>query len=372
MERVALGYVRRLREGAEEQAPAWPNFHDSTLRTLTRIERSAIWKAAISGLICGLAASAMAWGVETELAADPQAFHPWIQRWPWLLSGALGAIPTVMEIVYLYVLGLNTVHRLEQVAGVPGAEASHQAVADLGLVRTALDMPNPNRVTLGIDPLRSASKLELLLLTLIYKAKIGITTFLIRITFKRVLGRTVLRGIGQIASAPAYCIWNALVFRKLVRESRLRILGPALARTIVEDLRLSECRQLAVRAIAVLIVSRQDMHPNHHQLLEALEAGRVEVPVEDREAFVRELMEQPAELRARITSLMGACLAVAGKLPRKDKKLLAWLDEGPLPLRSREVQAFAQALWNEGWLPRERIDGHVAALSSASQEQAAP
>ncbi len=365
MERVGLGYVHRLRERQRVGAPAWPDFADSTLSSLRTVERSALWKAALGGLVCGLVASVMAWWVELDVAQAPEAYHTWIQRWPWLLSGLLGGVPTVIEVVFLYLLGLHTVHELERAAGMPAGSRPQQAVADLALVRTALEMPNPNRVTLGIDPLRGASKLELALLTLIYKAKISITTFGIRVVVKRVLGRTVLRGLGQLASAPAYCLWNGLVFRKLVRESRLRILGPALARTIVEDLGLLELQGLAVRALAQVVVARQDLHPNQQQLLEALDADRVEVPEEDREHFVAEVLSRSDDVQHRIGALMGAALAVSGELPRRDRRLLRWLDEGPLPVPTEQVLAFAEALWTEGWMPRARIDGYVAAIARA-------
>lgn len=44
---------------------------------------------------------------------------------------------------------------------------------------------------MGVDPLEEASKMKLFFATLAYKAKIGVTTFLLRIFVKRVLTRVV-------------------------------------------------------------------------------------------------------------------------------------------------------------------------------------
>src|SRR5262249_46229550 len=104
--------------------------------------------------------------------------------------GGATAIASVIEILYLYWDGLRSVHRLANAAGLdlfPHQDDAH-ALAD-AMARAALELPNPTASVFGVNPHREASRLRLLVASLVYKLKISVTNFLMKALVRRALGR---------------------------------------------------------------------------------------------------------------------------------------------------------------------------------------
>jgi hypothetical protein len=98
------------------------------------------------------------------------------------------------------------------------------------LARAALEIPNPPRPLFGIDPRREASKARLIAATMFYKAKVGVSNFVLRRLLVRVFGRAGLRSWIPFISVPVTACWDAFVCRRALREARLRAMGPSAAR----------------------------------------------------------------------------------------------------------------------------------------------
>ena len=60
------------------------------------------------------------------------------------------------------------------------------------------------------------------LAALLYKANIALTTFLVKLGLRSVLGRVLDRSFFELAAIPVTAIWNAIVCFIVVREARLR------------------------------------------------------------------------------------------------------------------------------------------------------
>jgi hypothetical protein len=138
------------------------------------------------------------------------------------------------------------------------------------LARTALELPDPELKILGIDPFKRISKKNLLVLGLLYKAKIFVTNMVVKYGLVYTAGNTIL-GIPILYEAlPVECFWNCVVIKRVVHEARLRLFGFALAneigKTVVNDgliKKLSpEARIGCLRAIGNAVVMAQNYHPN--------------------------------------------------------------------------------------------------------------
>src|SRR5437868_5001548 len=114
------------------------------------------------------------------------------------------------------------------------------------------------------------SKKNLFILGLLYKGKIIVTNIILKYALKFSFGN-YLFGIPVLYEAlPVECFWNAVVIKKVVYESRLRLFGFALAheiaKNLVTDKIVDQLSPLAktgcLRAIGNAVVMTQNYHPN--------------------------------------------------------------------------------------------------------------
>src|SRR5262249_50346636 len=160
---------------------------------------------------------------------------------------------------YLYWDALRAVRSLANVTGLTVGDEEDDEVA-LALARAALELPSPPHPTMGVDPRREATRFELALASLVYKLKITVTNFFFKALLRRALGRAVTRTLLAFTAIPVNAAWNVTVCWLVLREARIRVMGPTLAEEIVRTVldgraSLSPKGKLALhRAVASAIV----------------------------------------------------------------------------------------------------------------------
>ncbi|MBM4776182.1 MAG: hypothetical protein GQE15_00645 [Archangiaceae bacterium] len=343
LERVAVQYFARRSERAPvpvTEAADAVHFLNPTERAAMRaVARGAIIRAAIAGAISGLiSAGAEVWA--TPLAPEGTPLWSAGSLKFWAIVGGATAVASVAEILFLYWDILRSTHELARAAGLElfGAnrKASDAALAD-ALARAALELPNPIDDPRGINPRRESSKMRLLLASLAYKAKVGVTNFLMKMLLRRVLARVLVRGTLQtllpFVGVPVTALWNGLVTWWVLREARIRAMGPSASQELV-DLIFADAPSLsdegrisAARAVAASIVRTQDLHPNLTALLDEVmvhvkHTGNAEL--DDVGEFLAGLKKlPPAEVRVSLQVLAIACI-VDGRFTAREKRL--WTD----------------------------------------------
>eukprot|EP00937_MAST-01D_sp_MAST-1D-sp2_P002711 g2711.t1 len=227
------------------------------------IVRRAIIIAALAGVL-----SAVISGL-----AEGYAINNWQGKMPgWrikVFNVFMGIIATIVEVALVYRITFISTLKLTQVTGLVlypiDAERAYAASA---LVKTALEMGNPTAVTNGIDPLKGTSKFWMLISLIVYKAKRGLTTFLVKLFVKRVAVRVTAKSMLLFAAAPVNMIWNGLTMVKVMRGAQVVAMGPSAATEVTNELlrmqkSISPALALAMlRAIARVIVARKFVHPN--------------------------------------------------------------------------------------------------------------
>ena len=192
----------------------------------------------------------------------------------YLLYGSVLAVMLVIELAVLYWLGLKTVFSLACLTG------HHQALDDAGLpvddavpnilARAALEVPDPVIHYLGIDPRKHISKSKLFLVAALYKAKVILSSMVVKFLLIRIAGKGEMRNAFSWVGIPVTGLWNAFTLYKVAREARLRLFGHKLAEHIVSKVLTDDmiahlspvAREGAVRAVATMMVLAQDYHPN--------------------------------------------------------------------------------------------------------------
>jgi hypothetical protein len=276
----------------------------------------------------------------------------WLTRFCLIKYGTVAAIILVMttlELAGLVLLAIRVVFRLAQITGhLPTARQRAESVDALDelffesdafarripnlLARAALEIPDPVRVVLGIDPLRHVSKRTLFLLATLYKMKILISNALAKMILRRVLGKSVLRVSVLYISVPITGLWNAIVTYRVAREARLRLFGNLMARHIVEraftPTRLAglspRARLGCLQAVGNSIVLARSNHPNLILLLARLwDVLAPEIQsqenLDDWESFLTTLSaletDAPGE-RALLLNLLAVAAAFDGRISR--------------------------------------------------------
>lgn len=302
--------------------------NDAERQALKRVEYGAIARASVAGALSGGACAAAEVFADFEFANDPVAY--------WTLMGVVTVIASIGEIAYIYWETLRSVHELARVSGLElfgkDRKSSDEALID-ALARAALELPNPVDLSVGVNPHREAKKWRLLLVSLAYKAKVGVTNFVAKLLIRRMLSRVALRGLLPFVALPVTAMWNGIVMWMVLREARIRAMGPSAIEDLVRAI-FKEAPQLspqgrlsAVRAVAAAIVRTQDLHPNLVRLLSSVarQAGdTAKNELDDVGLFLSNLKSlEASELKVTLQVLSVACV-VDGRLSAREKKL--WSD----------------------------------------------
>jgi hypothetical protein len=192
----------------------------------------------------------------------------------YLLYGSVLAVMLFVELAVLYWLGLKTVFSLACLTGHNQLlEESCLPVDDSVpniLARAALEVPDPIIHYLGIDPLRHLSKSKLFLVAALYKAKVILSSMVVKYLLIRIAGKGEARATFSWVAIPITGLWDAYTLYKVAHEARLRLFGHKLAEHIVTNILTDDmitqlspiAREGAVRAVATMMVLAQNYHPN--------------------------------------------------------------------------------------------------------------
>ncbi len=338
LERVGVRYfAARSSKVAKVISPDAVHFLNPQERAaMQRVQSGAITRAFLAGAISGsISAGAEVWA--SPLLPDGASAFSKAGLAYWSVLGGATLVASVAEILFLYWDTLRSVHELARVAGLelfgPNRAASDVALAD-ALARAALELPNPIDLKAGVNPHRESQKWRLVMASLAYKAKVGVTNFVVKLVVRRLLGRVAVRGVlGALVpfvAVPVTATWNGVVAWLVLREARIRAMGPSAVDELLELIfsdvtNLSPMGRLAsVRAVAAAIVRTQDLHPNLVRLLTSVaqragDTGHSEL--DDVGAFLHSLPGLEASERRLALQVLAIALIVDGKVSPRERTL---------------------------------------------------
>jgi hypothetical protein len=276
LERLGVLYFRRMSASLPNVAAddAVYVLNAEERKTLARIVRGAVARACLAGALSAALAAAAEVFADKTFGTEHASFDVTVRYWA--IVGGVTVIAAILEIVFLYWDSLRTVHRMARAAGFDpfGKNASDdQNAVAAALARAALELPNPTESAFGVNPHREASKLKLLFASLLYKVKVSITNFAVKLLVRRIAGRALVRTWLPFVAVPGTAAWNGIVCYVVLREARIRVMGPSAAHELVAAIfdqgitPSPEGRVTLVRAVASSIVRSEDLHPNLQSVL---------------------------------------------------------------------------------------------------------
>ena len=197
---------------------------------------------------------------------------PFLIHYGWVI--AVTIIATVIEFYLLFIIALRAVYLVSEIINMHARQS--ELITD-GLFsvqhilsRTALELHDPELKILGIDPFERIAKKNLFILSLLYKAKIVVSNFVLKYLLLLTVGPSIW-GVSILYEALLVeCFWNGVVIRRVVHEARLRLFGFALANqlanNVTSDKIIGKLSPLAkegcMRAIGNAVVMSKNYHPN--------------------------------------------------------------------------------------------------------------
>ena len=255
--------------------------------------------------------------------------------WLWLSLATI--LMLIVELGILYWLGLHAVHSLANITGhrqiEPDPTIPLEYQVESMLVRTALELPDPIIHYLGIDPQKHLSQKKMLLMSLLYKAKVILTSLLLKLLLRKVAARFGVRvGFAWVA-IPVTAFWDAWVMHRVITDAKLRLFGYQLSRFIIHHIftqdfldRLPpEARLTAIRAVASVMVLANRYHPNNLLLLIRLSDNlniQEEGDYDDWERFETAYHSSDPETQRFLRALLVIAAAFDGKLSKKERLYL--------------------------------------------------
>lgn len=332
--RVGVRYFLRLRHVtapvADEDGVHFLNERER--RELSRIARANVRRAAVAGGLSTLVAGTVEVLALPLLGADESTAHWHAHARFWAIVGVATVLTSIVEIAFLYWDALRSVHRLATEAGLDLFPDSDDDIAvAAGMARAALEVPNPRTEIFGINPLREASKLRLLVASLAYKAKVSVSNFLVKALVRRMLGRAAMRAWLPFVAVPITAAWNASVAYFIMREAKIRALGPSAARQLLgfvleEAGSLSEdAGHAAIRAVATSIVRKEELHPNLAALLHDVMRATGLAPepgIDDTKAFLERVARLPQGERAVVARVLVIATVLDGRVSSAERAFL--------------------------------------------------
>jgi len=294
---------------------------------LATIRRRAVIWAIVSGVLSG----ALIGGTESWLrlvylsGMENLDFRDQLPYWAAFY--AFVGVVTVIEMAFLYWNALDATAKVNTALGAP-LNGDGTELAALGLARAALEAPNPHHVVHGVDPYALMPKWRLLAHNLLYKAKVGASSFVLRIIMRRLFARAALRGYIPLLAIPLYAIWNAWITWRVVNEARLRALGPGAIKTVTgmlrehKDATSDNVRESILQGVGEIVMRGYDAHPNYIMLVQQLvdelkpESDEIEVDWNNREADLANLDDDE---RTLLLDVLTISTVLAGR-PRGDQR----------------------------------------------------
>jgi len=304
----------------------------SELRALTAIQRWTVFRAAMIGAASGFVAALAEVLALPILGPNPDEATVAMQVEFYVIVLGVAGVATVFEIGFLYWDALRSVHDLSRAAGLTLFEDEEDERNEVAaaLARAALELPNPAKSMFNIDPLRESNKLVLVGVALFYKLKVGVTNFLMKALIRRAAGRAAVRTALVWVAVPVTALWNAVVAFLVMREARIRAMGPSAARAfagiVLAGRPLSDGGRLAVmRAVGANIVRTQELHPNLISFLQEVQrqvGDPPEAPLDDTQAFLDQIRDLPAEEQDAALMILAVGAVLDGRVNRRERKLI--------------------------------------------------
>ena len=329
LEKIGIKYFNRLSKKLETDTDIHLKEIPSD-RVLQVVSDNITMNAVIIAFLVGALTTVPAVIFEMYFRNDFSTFNYYV----WL--SVITLLLLIVEVGILYWIGMKSTYTLAHLTGYDGNhEANLPPEYDIKkmMVRSALELDDPNIEYLGISPHKHISKKWLVVTALLYKAKIMLTSLVIKLALKKVLARYGVRVSWVWISIPVTAIWDAIVMYKVIKDARLRLFGYHLSKYITEEIFTdklmasysSHMREGAIRTVSTIMSFSGSYHPNNIILLIRL-SQNFEIDehkdYDDLSKLIEHLKKSSNEERHILKTLAGIAASFDGTINKAEREAL--------------------------------------------------
>jgi Ca2+-binding EF-hand superfamily protein len=232
---------------------------DEQRREVQKIHRNMILYGCLFGflssVITALSENVATYFLSTNGIENPDTQEPSseeeIQQFAAIVASTL-LVCSIIEIAMLYLYAIRHVMQTALAAGLQltplNRDRTHIAQF---LVQAALELAHHNDAVHGVDPLkdsRQQSKFLVVFFLVLYKAKIALTSFLLKVALKRLVSRDAAKYAVPYMAVPATMLWNALIAHGVMKQAKLRSIGISAAVELFDSILNSHAEPVQTRA----------------------------------------------------------------------------------------------------------------------------
>lgn len=271
----------------------------------------------------------------TDFFADKPLQIPIIDKSiPFNIPGFIfGQALVFAEVFLLTLLSIYATHEIGVITGyIDRSTKSEQRKRDF-LLNISRERKNKEVKNLGINPFLGLSKTRIFFMNLFIALKATLSNFLVRLFLQKILGRYAFRIVLDMAGIPVFAFWNAMGTRKILKESRVIIMGVNYLEQYENELAgfrtLSEKEKtLLYDTLQYIAISKRDYHQNHYVLTKIL-MQRFDIPVEKEhlisDGYRQELLNASDDFKALNEKVIVLGFLLDGTLSGREKKLITRL-----------------------------------------------
>lgn len=323
--------------------------NDEEVRLIRKTERNAVIASALIGaaMILILYVPQYLW---SDYFSDTAFELPLLQKTikfsipKFLFGQAL----VFIEVFLLTLLGIYCAHEIGVSTGFIDRNSKLNPEKKDILLKISKEYKTREIHDLGINPYHGLGKTRIFLLNLLFTLKATLSNFLVRLFLQKILGRYAFRIILDFAGIPVFAFWNAMGTRKILRESRVIIMGLNLLEQFEKEITtfrtLSEREKtLLYDTLQLIAVSKRDYHQNHYVLSKMI-MNRFEIPVEKEHgispSYLKEIPVTDKTFRSLNEKIIILGLIIDGHISKREKKRIEELKEsGVIISNTQQISA---------------------------------
>ncbi len=235
------------------------------------------------------------------------------------------------EIWALNYINLRAVKKICLISGYPNRQYEDYLEQVTLITEAGLEMPDKHLQGFEINPYLGLSGFSYYSLILLNKLKATLSNVLVKLLIKRVLGRSALRIVTDLAGIPVFAFWNAWASRLVIRESLMRVMAHAATKDFLEEIKKEELEAIRGKiALTFNFIAQTKrsysfaIYTYIREVLRMLPGLSLKV---DHEVKLEELFTGEVEQDRLIAKLLVFGLVVDGRLSLKERLVLKKLGE---------------------------------------------
>lgn len=248
---------------------------------------------------------------------------------------AYSLVLVLLEIWFLTYTNIKAVTKIAHACGHPNPNDKNFENNVNALIAVGLEKKQNELESIGINPYEGLNPIGVLVFQIMLRLKATVSGILFKLLIKKALGRYALRAVIDFAGMPVYGFWNIWGARKVMNETRIRVMAPPLIKRCADLLYdaqkdNAEFKLFLYDTLQLISESKRSFHYNHFLLsVTLLEKFGIEIKEEPpyNENFLEEIVDLSLLTRKGVQQLFVFGIMIDGGISHREKKAIRYLIE---------------------------------------------